>query len=381
MKQKGPLLALVILLFFNCKTTVTKVQNLNPEIIATLNALVTNKNLPGITFSIIRKNGQLENYAAGFSDVENKIKLNADHTFFSGSIGKTYAAALTMQLIDKKQIQLSDVFINYFPDHEWLAQVPNINDITIGMLLQHTSGLPRYVLKPEIWQEIDKNPNKIWTYKDRLSVIFNDKPIHEAGKGWSYSDTNYILLGMLIEKVTNNNYYDLTDYQLLKPYNLNQTYPSLKRNIPNLAVGYSKMPAAFLVPEKTVESGSYFFNPQLEWTGGGMASTTSDLVKWAKLYYTSIPFSKDALTLITTENSNGHHVTGTDSYGMGSFIYETKHGQAFGHSGFMPGYNSLFIYYPDLDIAAAIQTNCDYAGDVLNMNEFMDDLISKAIQN
>ena len=61
-----------------------------------------------------------------------------------------------MQLIDKKQIQLSDVFISYFPDHEWLAQVPNINDITIGMLLQHTSGLPRYVLKPEIWQEIDK---------------------------------------------------------------------------------------------------------------------------------------------------------------------------------------------------------------------------------
>ena len=379
MKQKVVFFALFILLFFNCKTKISNVKELNPKVLSTINQVVNENNLPGLTFSIIQNNGQIENYAVGFSDVENKIKLNSDHTFLSGSIGKTYAAALTMKLHDKKQIDLSDIFLNYFPDNDWLHQIPNIEDITIGMLLQHTSGLPRYVLKPEIWKQIDENPNKVWTYKDRLTTIFNDKSVHEAGKSWSYSDTNYILLGMLIEKVTKNNYYDLAEYQILKPYNLKQTYPSIKRNISNLAVGYSKMPPTFLVPEKTVVGGSYFFNPQMEWTGGGMASSTSDLAKWAKLYYTSKPFSKEALALITTENSQGHHVMGKDSYGMGSFIYETKHGIAFGHSGFMPGFNSLFIYYPDLEVAAAIQTNCDYASANLNMNELMDNLITQSL--
>ncbi|MFD2822361.1 serine hydrolase domain-containing protein [Lacinutrix iliipiscaria] len=379
MKQRSELLAFIILLLFNCKSTTIKTKDLNPKVISTINQVIAENNIPGLTFSIIHKNGQTDNYAAGFSDIEKKITLKTDHTFFSGSIGKTYTAALLMQLIDKKQIELSDIFITYFPGHEWLHQIPNIDDITIGMLLQHTSGLPRYVLKPEIWKQIDEDPNKVWTYKDRLAVVFNDKPVHEAGKSWSYSDTNYILLGMLIEKVTKNNYYDLADYQILKPYNLNQTYPSLKRNIPNLAVGYSKMPPAFRVPEKTVEAGSYFFNPQLEWTGGGMASSTPNLAKWAKLYYSGTPFSKKTLATITTENHNGHHVIGTDSYGIGTFIYETKHGKAFGHSGFMPGFNSLFIYYPELEIAAAIQINCDYAASVINMNELMDDLISQSL--
>ena len=372
---------LIVLLVFACKSSDTKKSELNPRILTKMQETINEKNIPGLTFSVILKNGETENYAVGFADVENKVKLNTSHSFFSGSIGKTYAAALTMQLIDRKEIQLSDLFISYFPDHEWLSEIPNSDDITIGMLLQHTSGLPRYVLKPQLWKMIDEDPNKVWSYKDRLSLIFGDGPVHEAGKDWSYSDTNYILLGMLIEEVTKNDYYELAEYQLLKPYNLSHTHPSLQRNIPDLAVGYSKMPPSFNIPERTVETGSYFFNPQMEWTGGGMASSTPDLAKWAKLYYTGRPFSKSALALITSENARGHHVMNTDSYGMGSFIYETDHGMAYGHSGFMPGFNALFIYYPKLEVAAAIQTNCDFAASILDMNVLMDDLVTQALNN
>ena len=376
MKNKSFFLGVIFLLFIGCKTNTVKNPQLVPEVISEMNEVIIKKKIPGLTFSIIHKNGAQLNYSAGLSDIDLNISLNANHSFFSGSIGKTYAAALLMKLIDTKKVDLKSTLISYFPDDDWLTKLPNINDITVEMLLQHTSGLPRYVLKPEIWKQINEEPNKVWTYEDRLSVIFNEDPVHEAGQAWAYSDTNYILLGMLIEKVTNNNYYDLINFQIIKPYDLNQTYPSLQRDIPNLAVGYSKMPAAFSVPNKTVENGSYFFNPQMEWTGGGMSSSTSDLAKWAKLYYSATPFSKNALQMITSENPNGHHVMGTNSYGMGSFIYETKYGNAFGHSGFMPGFNSLFIYYPDLGVAAAIQTNCDYAS---GLNEIMDNLVSKSI--
>ncbi|WP_104734908.1 serine hydrolase domain-containing protein [Hanstruepera ponticola] len=357
-------------------TQITEKITLNDSIIAYLKKTIQEKQLPGINFSIIDNRGKIKNYSDGFSDIEEQIPLTIEHSFFSGSIGKTYAATLVFKLVESGDIDLKKPYMDYFPDTEWLTNLPNIDDITVEMLLQHSSGLPRYVLKPEIWNQLHDNPDKIWSYEERLSVIFEDEPVHEAGKGWAYSDTNYILLGMLIEKVTGQNYYDLVRTQILKPHHLTHTYPSLQRKITNLAVGYSRMPPAFHVPNKTVDDKLYFMNPQVEWTGGGMASTTEDLARWAKLYYEGALLNKSSLNYITTPNPNGVSVEGSSSYGMGSFIYDTEHGEAFGHTGFMPGFNSLFIYYPKYGIAAAIQINCDYAVSVLNLNDFMDDLIS-----
>lgn len=374
----------LVLIFFLITTLgftqITEKVVLNDSVTNFLNRTVTEKNIPGITFSIIDTKGEIKNYVAGYSDVENKIELTSKNSFLSGSIGKTYAATLVFTLAESGKIELSKKYIDYFPNLEWLTNLPNINDITVEMLLQHTSGLPRYVLKPEIWNAVHEDPDKVWTYEERLGVIFNEEPVNEVGKGWAYSDTNYILLGMLIEKVTGEGYYDLVRSIILKPLQLHDTYPSNVRIIENLAVGYSKMPPGFQVPNRTVEDKKYFMNPQLEWTGGGMASTTEDLAKWAKLYYEGSLVSKTSLHAISIPNPNGKNVEGTSSYGMGSFIYNTQHGEAYGHTGFMPGFNAIFIYYPKLGIAAAIQINCDYAGAFFNLNDFMDQLITYSIK-
>lgn len=371
---------LLFLTLFFCLTIgysqITEKVTLNDSVIDYLKQTIQNTQLPGINFSIIDNRGKVKNYSEGFSDIEEQVRLTTSHSFFSGSIGKTYAATLVFKLVESGDIDLKKTYLDYFPDTDWLNNLPNIEDITVEMLLQHTSGLPRYVLKPEIWNQLHENPEKVWSYEDRLSVIFQDEPVHEAGKGWAYSDTNYILLGMLIEKVTGESYYELVKNHILKPHQLTHTYPSLQRKITNLAVGYSKLPEAFHVPNKTVNRKLYFMNPQVEWTGGGMASTTEDLAKWAKLYYEGALLDKSSLEFIMTPNPNGKLVEGTSSYGMGSFIYNTKHGEAYGHTGFMPGFNSIFIYYPKYGIAAAIQINCDYAVSVLNLNNLMDELIS-----
>lgn len=342
-----------------------------------LDSIVSTNKLPGINFSVVLKNGKTQSFSAGYADTEEKIKLTPSHTFFSGSIGKTYAATLVFQLMEKGKINFKDKFISYFPEVNWLQQLPNIQDITIEMLLQHTSGLPRYVFNVKIWEVLHEQPDKVWTYKDRLSYIFNAKPVHEAGKAWAYSDTNYILLGMLIEKVTGKEYYNLVTEHILKKMQLKETHPSLRRDIPNLAAGYSQMPAAFKIPTKTVTNGKYVFNPQMEWTGGGMASTTTDLAKWAKYYYEATLFSDETLQLVTTVNPNGQEAEGS-SYGTGSFIFNTKFGKAYGHSGFMPGFTSIFIYYPEHKLAAALQINCDYAQ--FNLNDCLDELIAAGNQ-
>lgn len=376
MMKNNSLLVFIYLIFLaGCKTNALVTTNTNQVITDKINDLIQQNDLPGLNFSIVYENGQTENYSAGFSDIDQQIPLSTDHVFFSGSIGKTYAVALLMQLVDAGKVDLNATLKTYLTDIPWLSNIPNIEEITVSMLLQHTSGLPRWVMQIEVWEALHANPDKIWSYEDRLAYIFNQTPVHAPDKGWAYSDTNYILIGILLEKITGQGYYDLVRTKLLTPFKLNYTFPSEGRVIPNLSMAYSQLPEAFKIPNQVVAEGRYVFNPQVEWTGGGMASTTTDLAKWAKLYYEGTLFSETLLTKIITINPNGQKVGTGYSYGMGSFIYHTKNGDAYGHSGFMPGYNSIFAYYPKEKIAVALQINCDYAGIKLPLTGYLEILM------
>ena len=344
-----------------------------------MDSLVEATQIPGINFSIIYSDGNQVDYSAGFAHMKNGIPLSPNDKFLSGSIGKTYAATLLFQLIDQGKVHLEDPFLSFFPDSQWLLKLPNIKEITVEHLLQHRSGLPRWVLKPEVWETLSKDPDKVWTYKDRLSFVFDDPPVHPAGKGWAYSDTNYLLIGMLIERLMGQGYYTVVDSLILRPTKLTETLPSNTRTLPGLVMAYSQLPPQFHIPDTVLEEKRYLFNPQIEWTGGGMASTTSDLARWAKTYYAGDLFSSSLLEKVVRINPNGKEVMGTSSYGMGSFIYSTPLGKAYGHSGFMPGYTSIFAYYPDLNIAVALQSNCDYLGSYISLTQCLDLLVPTAL--
>ena len=368
--------------FFSCIFSEAQKENNNqPATQALVDSLVAANEVPGLNFSIILSDGTQENYSSGYSDIEAEIKLTQDHVLFSGSIGKTYAVAILMQLFDEGKLSLGDKIFDYFPEVEWMSRIPNIKEVTIEMLLKHTTGIPRWVMKPEVWEVLHENPDKVWTYEDRFSYVFDETPVHPAGDGWGYSDTNYLLIGMLIEKLTGKDYYDVWNERVLKPTELSNTYPSLKRDIYNLSQGYSKLPESFLIPGKVVKDGKYVFNPQMEWTGGGVASTTSDLAKWAKVYYTGELFSDSLLAKIMSPGEAAIPLGRDTFYSMGSFIFKTDNGVAYGHSGFVPGFNSLFAYYPDSQIAVAIQFNSDFAGSKQSLNGYLDKIVGLYLKN
>lgn len=370
------LLVFSLFVFVGCRSSQTENDK---KITQCIDRLVKDNQIPGLNLSIIYKDGKQTNYSSGFANVEKKIKMSDNFVLFSGSVGKTYAVAILMQLVDEGKIALDNKYFNYFPEVEWLELLPNIKEITVEMLLQHTSGLPRYVMKPEVWASVRENPDKIWSYKDRMSYVFNDEPIHEAGKGWAYSDTNYILLGMLIEKITGNAYYDEVKSRLFVPGNLANTYPAVTRKIKNLPVGYSKLPEMFKMPEQVVTNGEYIFNLQMEWTGGGIASTTSDLAKWGKMLFEGKFFSDYLLQQVVAPNANGVNIDKNLSYGMGSFIYESKYGKAYGHTGFVPGFVSIVSYYPDHGITMAMQINCDYAKKKMSLEQYLEQIVGNII--
>lgn len=377
--QKIPHFLIVLLLSIACQSGVNDDRHpLNPDIIKVVDQLVEQNELPGLNFSLIDAEGNQENYSSGMADIEENRLLTPDHVLFSGSIGKTYAVAILLHLVDAGKVGLKDKFIAYFPELDWLTLLPNIQAITVEMLLEHTSGLPRYVMKEAVWDSLFHNPDKIWNYQERMSFIFNDEPVHAAGKGWSYSDSNYILLGMLIEKITGNNYYDEVNSRLLIPCELTNTYPSIKRDLPHLPSGYSDLPEMFRMPDKVVSDGRYVFNPQMEWTGGGMASTTADLASWAKYYYKGGLFSDSLTNQVVTPNEVATAIDEGLAYGMGSFIYTTTQGKLYGHTGFVPGFTSIFGYFPDRNIAVALQINCDWGANKMPLSAYLETILAAA---
>ena len=368
---------IVLLLFTACNASQKLSKSQQASIQKTLNDLVAKNKIPGINFSYIDSLGNQYDFAAGYENTKTQTSLQTTHKMFSGSVGKTYVAAIVLQLVEEGKFNLEDKVLQHLPKYKWLQRLPNINDITIEMLLSHTSGLPRWVLKPAVWETLAKNPNKIWTYEDQLYHIFDHTTLHKAGESWAYSDTNYILLGLLIETVLNQKYADIIHARILQPYNLNDTQLSDSRDINRLAMGYSELPAFFQIPNQVINSeGLYFAHPQFEWTGGGMVSTTADLAKWTKLYYTSDIIPSSFKTKMTTINPHGKNVmSGSDSYGMGSFIYTINNQVAYVHGGLMPGYNTLIAYFPKTNQAFAFQVNCDYAGREMSLKGYLGEVL------
>lgn len=366
----APLFLLVAHTPYGQEKSNIKIQN-------TLDKLVETNEIIGLNLSLIDGEDKLHNFSSGHENTRLGNKMSSSHTMLSGSIGKTYVASVVLQLVDEEKIQLDGKVDTYLPNEPWLDSIPGYRDLTIQMLLEHTSGLPRWVTKPGVWESLAQDPDKVLSYRDRLEWIFMDPSVHQPGLGWSYSDTNYILLGYLIEMLEGKAFYEVLQSRILGPQNLKNTLPSDHRKIKDMAMGYSRLPSTFKIPHEVIlPNGEYVFNPQMEWTGGGLASTTPDLAKWCKIYYTGTVFSEGLRQKTIQINPHGKQVyQDKHSYGMGSFVYQTRHGVAYGHSGFMPGYNSIMLFFPAQKLTLALQANCDYASAKMSLIEYAEEVL------
>lgn len=315
----------------------------------------------GATLGVCLANGECFGLATGFSDAETKRRMEPDDLLMAGSVGKTYALAVAMQLVKEEKINLDDRVAKYFAQEKWFFRLPNAKDITVRQLMNHTSGLVRYEFKDTFTKDLIANPDKVWKPEELVSYLFDEKAPFEAGKGWDYSDTNYIVLGMIIEKVTGKKFYDLAQSRVIKPLKLKRTIPQDRPDIKGLVQGYAGDKNPFGSFNRTIEKGRYIINPQFEWTGGGWVTTAEDLAIWAKLMYEGRAFDSSLLSEIL--NGVPSPMLGKDvKYGLGVIIRPTAAGISYGHSGFFPGYRSDMMYFPDKKVSVAVQVNSSAAG-------------------
>ncbi len=320
-----------------------------------LDSLRTQLGFPGATLGIALPDGRTIALATGMAYTARREAMRPDHRLLQGSVGKTYVAAVALQLVGEGKLDLDAQVERYLGHPPWFARLPNARDITVRQLMNHTSGLVRYEFNPVVADALRRDPYRVWTPEARLAVLLDTEAKFAAGQGWEYSDTNYIVLGMIIERLTGATYYDEMRRRLLVPLALTSTIPSDRPELPGVANGYAGPKNDLGGYDASVVNGRMAVNPQFEWTGGGVASTAVDLARWGKAMYEGRAF--DAALLPRMLDGVPARLGPNARYGLGVIIRQSPHGETWGHSGFFPGYATELVYLPDAKVAVAIQVN------------------------
>jgi len=327
----------------------------------------TDEVFPGATAAFILPDSRIHAFATGYSDIDDRVKMTPDMRMPSGSIGKTYVAATALAMAMEGTLDLDAPISRWLGDRPWFHRLPNGPDITTRHLLTHSAGLIDHAFdSPEFAEAVRRliargDPDATLSHERLVEFALDREPLFPAGLGYNYTDTGYIIAGLVIEAASGASYYDELRRRFLEPLGLDMTQPQDRRDAPRLAQGYGVASAElFGTPLEVVGSdGRIVFNPAIEWTGGGLYNNPQSLVRWAKLLYEGDALEGDYLGELLESAVRGASPVPSTVYSLGVTITQTPLGITYGHSGFFPGYNSVVRYFPAERVALAIQINTD----------------------
>lgn len=334
--------------------------HLRAQFQAKLDALQTEHGFPGATAAFILDDGRYAAVATGDANIERSIRMQPDSVMPAGSIGKSFVAAVVLDLLREGKLQLDGKVKEWFRENDWYNRLPNAHDITVRMLLNHSSGLSDYLVADRMFmallETVSKKIDFPFSHEEMLQELVDRQPLFPAGKGFGYTDSNYIMLGLIIERATGGDYYDVLRERILAPLQLKTVTPCNRRAIPHLASGYMPEGNRFRLPTKIAERGKLLYDPSFEWTGGGLAMTATDLVRWAKIFYGGGTI-KSAYLEEMIESANGDMEKLGYQYGLGVQLMKMSPGRVYGHGGWIFAYTSGTYYFLENGFPVAIQLN------------------------
>ncbi|MVM31421.1 serine hydrolase [Spirosoma sp. HMF4905] len=266
----------------------------------------------------------------GMANMEWNIPNAPDTKFRLGSITKQFTAMLIMQLVEKGKLKLDGKVTDYLPDYP----KANGDKITIHHLLTHTSGIPNYTNFPKFFEMESRNP----ATPSEFLKKFADMPLDfEPGSKFSYSNSGYFLLGVLIEKVSGKSYANLLKENILTPLQLTDTgYDLFAPILPKRATGYEKQGSNYV--------NSPYLDMTIPYAAGSLYSTVEDLYRWDQALYTDKLLSASAKATMFTPFLDGY------AYGWG--VRKTKIGDlkdsllVIEHTGGINGFNTIISRIP-----------------------------------
>ena len=280
--------------------------------------------------------------------------ISSDMLFAIGSITKNMVAAFTLHLAEEGSISLED------PIGLWLPDYPNIDDrVNIRQLLNHTSGVYQYFSNKAIWDEIKADPTRKWTHEEVLKYVL--EPYFPPGEGFRYRNTNYTLLGMIIEKVTGVGVAPGLRKRFWKPLGLGNTFFACEEEIPdNVAHVWGGQRSAGEAEDLTFKPR--MAHDSIVHPSGGIFATAEDLAKWSDALFSGRIISKQQLgkmlDFVTISREDGIKSQG---YGLGiqHFLSDWIPGiKVYGHGGGSIGTIAYMLYLPEYGVSIAAMMNC-----------------------
>jgi D-alanyl-D-alanine carboxypeptidase len=284
--------------------------------------------------------------AKGLADVATGEPMRVDDHVRIGSVTKTFTVTVLLQLVAEGKIGLDD------PIGKYLDFVPNGQNITLRMLANMTAGLFNYTELSRFDDAVRPDPGRSWTPRELVDYGLGAKPYFDPGKGFHYSNTNTVLLGMVIEQVTKQSIGSVFEARSFEPLGLtNTTWP---------ANGALPVPFAHGMSEsytpKPVDATNY--SPTISFTAGQIISTVQDLMIWTQACATGGQLTED-LQKQRQAWVTFPPLTPQFSYGLGLLF---NHGWI-GHNGSIPGYTSAAFYLPSQRATVVVLVNSDIAVD------------------
>lgn len=279
----------------------------------------------------VSKNGTLlYQRSVGFSDVEGNKKANEASTYRIGSISKTFTAVLVMKAVEQQLISLDQTIESYFPT------IKNANSITIRHLLSHRSGIHNFTDDKDYltWNTQLQTEKALM---ERLSALGSD---FQPNSKFSYSNSNYVLLTFLLEKVMKDTYPSLLQKNILRPIGLKNTYVGGKVDVTkNESKSYTYRDGwkAESETDMSIPLGA-----------GAIVSNPTDINRFSEALFNGKIIQPESLAIMTNMK---------DNYGLGLFIIPFYDKQGYGHTGGIDGFSSVFSYFPEDKIGYSLTSN------------------------
>ena len=176
---------------------------------ADLDELRRKAGFPGATVGFVLPDGSLGEVVVGFADRGKQRALQVSDRLLSGSIGKTYVAAVALQLADEGHLDLDAKLRDWLGGEPWYDALPNGTDVTLRQLMCHRSGIPEHVLLEEFWDATRSDPDRQFAPHELVAFILGDDPLFDPGERFTYTDTNFVLLTMAMEEALGQTWYEM----------------------------------------------------------------------------------------------------------------------------------------------------------------------------
>ncbi len=316
---------------------------LSSELSRLAEAAVKDGRTAGISFVVTRGGVVVASGAYGFADLENRVPASPATVYAIGSLTKSFTAAAVLALVDDGKLSLDDPLGKFLPSFPEPGR-----HATVGQLLNHTSGIRSMTsLGPRYWAQTGREIEPA----DLVAIFANEPPDFPPGTDYRYSNSGYVLLGLVVEKASGMPWGAFVTQRLLVPLGLSATRDGQTADlVPHRAHGYSRKKAGGF-------ENAWSVSLTQGYAAGALLSTAGDVAAWIRRLTVRPPVSAASAHAMTTPGTLPNGKALTYGYGVGVDTFAGR--RRLFHGGGLPGFDAWAAYVPDEDLAVAVLCNTD----------------------